>query len=114
MRHYRPLFGLFLALSLSTVTAIQADEKKPKPAASAKQARLNGTVQSISKDPVGFTLRRDNDERKVVYDQYTTITYRNRPSTADEIKEGRRLICLGKINDKNELVASRIDIRDGK
>jgi hypothetical protein len=30
------------------------------------------------------------------------------------VKEGRRVICLGKFNAKTQLEATRIDVREGK
>ena len=101
---------LFLGMLLTPISSpLQAQEKKiPGP----KQERLNATVHSVSKDTSSFTVRRGTEDRQVVYSPQTTITMMNKPSSADEIKEGRRVICLGKINAKNELEASQIDIRE--
>ena len=108
---FRFLSFLGVGLSLFVTTEALAQEAKTKSVL--KQSRLNGTIHSVSKDTSSFSMRRGTDERQVVYDQYTTITYQNKPSSADEIKEGRRVICLGKFNGKNQLVATRIDIREG-
>ena len=100
------LFGL--VLSLAVATPAKAQEKK------SKEERLSGTIHMINKDTSTITLRRGNVQRQVVYNADTKYTYRNKPSSMDEVKEGRRVICLGKFNDKTQLVASRIDIREGK
>ena len=109
------LLGLLLGvvLSLSVATPVFAKEKKPK-AASTKEDRLSGTIHMINKDTKTVTLRKGNVQRQVIWDDSTKITYRNKPGTMDDVKEGRRVICLGKFNDKTQLVATRIDVREGK
>jgi hypothetical protein len=104
--------GLFFGflLSLAVATTASAQEKKKE----AKEDRLSGTVHMINKDTSTITIRRGNIQRQIVYNADTKVTYRNQPSTMEEVKEGRRVICLGKFNDKTQLVATRIDVREGK
>jgi len=105
--------GLLLGvmLTLSVATQVNAQGKKGK---EAKEDRLSGTIHMINKDTSTVTLRKGNVQRQVVYNADTKITFRNKPSSMDEVKEGRRVICLGKFNDKTQLVATRIDVREGK
>jgi hypothetical protein len=63
---------------------------------------------------VTVRLRGKPDQRQVIYDDKTAFTFRNKPATLDEVKEGRRVIAVGKNNDKNQLIATRIDIRDAQ
>ena len=56
--------------------------------------------------------RGKTEQRQVMYDDKTAFTFRNKPAKVEEVKEGRRVIVLGKVNDKNVLVATRIDVRD--
>jgi hypothetical protein len=86
---------------------------KPKPAA-AKEDRLDGTVHMMDKatKTVTVRVRGKTEQRQVVYDDKTAFTYRNKPATLDDVKDGRRVIVLGKTNDKHQLVATRIDVRD--
>jgi hypothetical protein len=107
--------GLFLGvmLILPGVTPVEARQKEgQRPAA--KQTRLDGTVQMIDKDTKTVTvrLRGKTNQRQVVYSDDTKFTYRNKPGSLDDVKDGRRVICLGKLNDKNQLIATRIDVRD--
>jgi hypothetical protein len=104
--------GLFFGflLSLAVATTVNAQEKKKE----SKEDRLSGTVHMINKDTSTVTIRRGNIQRQIVYNADTKVTYRNQPSTMEEVKEGRRVICLGKFNDKTQLVATRIDVREGK
>jgi len=101
-------FGFLLTLALAT--PVQAQEKK----GSAKEDRLSGTIHMINKDTSTITIRRGNVQRQIVYNADTKFTYRNQPSTIEEAKDGRRVICLGKFNDKTQLVATRVDVREGK
>ncbi len=103
--------ALGVVLSLSVATPTYAKEKK---AAAAKEDRLSGTIHMINKDTSTITLRKGNVQRQIVYSADTKYTYRNKPGTMDDVKEGRRVICLGKFNDKTQLVATRIDVREGK
>jgi hypothetical protein len=106
--------GALLCLFLTFSAAAQ--EQKAGKGAKAKAAkvtadRLSGRIQMINKDSSTITITRGNVKRAVVYSPDTKITYLNKPSTMDEVKEGRRVICLGKFNDKAQLVATRIDVR---
>jgi hypothetical protein len=47
-----------------------------------------------------------------MYTEKTQFTDRNKAAKLEEVKEGRRVIVLGHTNDKNVLVATRIDVRD--
>jgi len=107
--------GLFLMimLTLFVVTPVDAQQKEGK-GTTTKEDRLDGTVHMIDKDTKTVTvrLRGKTTQRQVVYNESTKFTYRNKPGSLDDVKDGRRVICLGKTNDKNQLIATRIDIRD--
>ena len=104
------LFSLVLGLVL-TVCLVQGQEKEKK-VPSPKQDRVNAVIHSVDKANSSFIVRRGTQDMSVVYDSRTTITYLNKPSNADELKEGRRVICLGSVNGKKQLEASQIDIRE--
>jgi hypothetical protein len=117
-RRLLSLIAVFLGmiLSLSLTTRLSAQEKKSaakqeKAETKPREDRLSGTIQMINKDDSTITLRKGNTTRTVVYNNDTKFTKRNKPGSLDELKEGRRVICLGKYDDKTRLVASRIDIR---
>ena len=111
MRRSSSLFvALFamLALSMALTVPLKAQEKKPQP------DRLEGRVQIINKATSTITVRVGQVPRPVVYDKNTKFTYLNKPATVDEVKDGQRLICVGKFDDKTRLIATRIDIRSAK
>lgn len=99
---------LGIVLSLTLTTGVKAQEK---PAANPKESRLSGTVQMIDKNTSTITLRKDNVTRSVVYNNDTKYTLHNKPGSLDQVKEGRHLICLGKFDEKNRLVATHVDVR---
>jgi hypothetical protein len=66
----------------------------------------------LNKSTSTLTLQRGNVSRQVVFGPDTKVTHRNKPATLDQVKQGLRVIILGKFNDQAQLVASRIDIRD--
>jgi hypothetical protein len=104
--------GLFLGIVL-TLPVLEATQKDTKTAAG-RQDRIDGSVHMIDKTTkvVTVRLRGKPDSREVIYDDKTAFTFRNKPSTLDEVKEGRRVIVVGKFNDKTQLVATRIDVRE--
>ena len=109
---------LFIAtLFLGVVVAVTplAAQKDAKTAAG-RQDRIDGSVHMIDKATkvVTVRLRGKPQQQEVVFDDKTAFTYRNKPATLDEVKEGRRVIVVGKNNDKGQLIATRVDVRDVK
>jgi hypothetical protein len=107
--------GLCLGVAFAAEAITPAYGQEKKPAAAAKdEARIDGTVKSVDKatKTLSVRLRGKNETKDVVYDDHTKFTFRNKPGTLDEVKEERRVICVGKLNDKGQLVATRIDVRD--
>jgi hypothetical protein len=52
-----------------------------------------------------------NPPHTVIFSSTTKFTKRNQPGSIDDLKEGRRVICLGKFDDKARLLATQIDVR---
>lgn len=105
------VIAVALACSLVLASGLYAQIKKD---AKTGLDRLEGTIQVIDKDKSIISVRQTgtpNAVWDVVYSGQTKFTYRNEASSFDEVKEGRRVICLGKVDSKNRLVAERVDIR---
>lgn len=101
------LIGSVLLMGIA-ISAYAQDTKK------AKENRVSGTVVRMNNDVKTITVRESHGavERRVVYTDGTKFTKHNKTGgSIDDVKEGTRVICLGKFNDKSELQASRIDIR---
>jgi hypothetical protein len=82
-----------------------------------KLDRIEGTVQGVNKDKSEIMVRQTGSSNTVWtigYSPETKFTYRNAPSSLDEVKETRRVICLGKFGANNKMEAARIDVRSGK
>lgn len=107
--------GLVLIWNPSDALAQKKEKPGGKGGTHGKQERVSGSIQMINKDTSVITLRtKGNIQRYVVYNNETQFTYRNRPGSLDEVKEGLRVICWGKYDKNARLVASRIDVREGK
>jgi hypothetical protein len=66
----------------------------------------------IDKDTSTIIIRKGAVQRKVVYNTETKFTIQNKPrGSVDDVIVGRRVICLGKFNDKTQLLATRVDVR---
>jgi hypothetical protein len=104
--------ALALICSLGLVASLFSQITKDP---ATKQDRIDGTIQSIDTKASTIAIRQRGNANffcQVVYDKATQFTYRNKPSTFDEVREGRRIICLGKAESPNKMTATRIDIRD--
>src|SRR6266849_10714269 len=108
MKHLIALLAdVFLFLILAGMASVQ-DQKKT----STKEERLSGTVHRIDKDTSTIIIRKGAVQRKVVYNAETKFTIQNKPDgSVDDVIVGRRVICLGKFNDKAQLLATRVEVR---
>ena len=103
--------GLCLAIALTlSARPVAAQEK----AGAKKLDRVEGSIQSIDKATKTATvrLRGKTNTVQVIYGDKTSFTFRNKAGSVDEVKDGRNVICLGRLNDKLQLIATRIDVRD--
>ena len=115
----RPVsFTLVLTL-LSPLLLAAALRAQPKPQGDGLY-RIEGTVISIDKDKSTITLRQrsgTNMAWTIHYNEATSFSYRNTITSLDDVKNGRRIICLGRYEEKggkNEMVATVVDVRTGK
>jgi outer membrane lipoprotein-sorting protein len=107
----RSIVALLLAVALVFTMAMVAGAQEKKKEAG---ERISGTIQTIDRATKTVTVRQSsgNAQRQVVYTDDTQITNQNKPGgTVDQLKDGVRIICVGKFNAKAQLVAERIDIR---
>ena len=105
--------GLCLAIALTFSAGTAATQEKK---AAPKLTRVEGNVQSIdtASKTVTVRLRGKTNTVPVLFSDKTLFTFRNKAGSVDQVKDGRHVICLGTYNDKQELIASRIDVRDEK
>jgi hypothetical protein len=97
---------VFLILTLAVVANAQ-DQKT----ASTKEDRLSGTVHTIDKDASSIIIRQGAVQRRVIYNAETKFTIQNKPGSIDDVIVGRKVTCLGSLNDKSQLMATRVEIR---
>lgn len=101
------LLTVLLTVLLASVGLV-AQEKKQ----GAKEDRWSGIIQRSNKDASTLTVRRQNIEKTVVYDSSTKWTKEgSKPAEMSEFKDGSRVICMGKYDEKGRLMATRIDLR---
>ncbi len=108
---------LLLAVFAAVAPAVQnatAKEAKAKKAASTKETRWHGIIVRSDKDKSMLDVRKGNIEKRVHYDASTKWTRGTKAIESSEVKDGDDVIVLGKYNEKQELVATRIDLRPPK
>ncbi len=111
----RTVFGVVVLTLIFSLVIAPGLFSQIKQDPASKLDRISGVVQSIDKKTMTIVVRETgtaNLDYHVVYTADTTFTYRNDKSTLDEVKDGRRVICLGKADGATKLNAERIDIRD--
>jgi hypothetical protein len=101
------LLALLLGAALVAPTAPSYAQDK------SKEDRVTGTVQLVKKDAktILVTGEAGNAQHQVVYDSATKVTSDDKPASIEDVQTGRRVICLGKLNDKGQLMARHIDLR---
>ena len=117
----RKSLTVLIALLVAVIFVFTAANAQAPPAAKEKATqaaekldRIHGVVQSINKDTSVMNVkeRKTGVIRQIVYSDATKVTKVNKPGgTLAEIKEGTRIIARGKFDEKQRLVAVRIDIR---
>jgi len=111
MKHGIPLvmilvLGLTLVLGVGLYAQVKKDVKSG-------QDRIEGTIQTLDKAKSSLAVVQSGTAKPtwhVVYNPQTKVTMKNKPATADDLKEGKRVIILGKF-EKDVMTAARIDIR---
>jgi hypothetical protein len=76
--------------------------------------RYSGTIKVLNKDTKSFTIQTKTAAAgiQIKYTDKTKFTYRNQPSSIDELKEGRRVIAVLDPAQEKDMVALRVDIRE--
>ena len=88
-------------------------EKTASSQKAAKEDRVSGTIIRSNKDKSTLTVRegRSKIERTVLYTTSTKWTKDKQITDMKEFKDGAYVICLGKMDEKGELTATRIDLQ---
>ena len=111
LMHMKSSIALFAGVVLLLSLAMLANAEDQK-RTSTKQDRLSGTVHMIDKDASSIIIRKGKVRRQVVYDAETKFTIQNkRDGSIDDVIVGMQATCLGRLNDKTQLVATRVDVR---
>lgn len=102
----RNWIALFTAATLPVLAAVTAHAQDKK-----KETRFDGRVHMIKKDESTIVLTVGTAERQVVYSPTTKFTVLNKEGSLADVKEGGRVICVGTLDEKGRLVATRVDAR---
>lgn len=76
--------------------------------------RLSGSIKSINKEKMSIEIamrKSPNVVRVCFYDANTRFTYKNKPAKADDLKEGLRIVAVGRFEGVN-LKASDIALNE--
>ena len=110
----KKILVLLLAAVFATagLAAQEKAEKKAKKASAMKEDRWSGNIIRSSKENSTLTVGKGTIEKMVIYDSSTKWTKQGtKPADMADFKDGSRVICMGKYDEKGRLVATRIDLR---
>jgi len=100
------VFGLAMPRTMA-----QENKEKEQKARAATEARWSGVIVRLNQDVSTVTVRKQHIEKTIHFDSATKWTKGTHNIDMSQFKEGDRVICLGKYDNK-EFVASRIDLRE--
>jgi len=105
---------LMLALALSPVlaTGLYAQAQTHDPT---QLEILEGRIVRIDSERKAFEMRQSGATSvmwTVSWNDKTAFTFRNEASSLDDLKSGRRVICLGTFGETSKMEAKRVDVRD--
>ena len=105
------LVAVFMFAGYGGQTGV-AQEKKEKTAAAQKEVRWHGIIVRINKDQSSMDVRKGTVERKIYFDSSTQWT-KGKEVLPDmsQFKEGSDVICMTKADEKGQLHATRVDLR---
>jgi hypothetical protein len=104
---------VFVALTLMIGAGLNAQVQKDEKTG---LDRIEGRVQSINKDASTINLLQRGSTSavwKVSFNDKTKYSVRNEPAKLEDLKEGSRVIVLGKFANET-MTAARIEIREEK
>ena len=110
------LVAMFASLGLLAAPrqGASTQEKAASSQKAAKEDRVSGTIIRSNKDKSSLIVRegRSKIERTVVYNASTKWTKGKESADMNDFKDGTYVICLGKMDEKGELTATRIDFQE--
>jgi hypothetical protein len=110
------VYLLILALALSPVIVAEVGAQADKHDATELDL-LEGRIVRIDKEKSTVEIRQSGPSSvmwTVGWDDKTYFSYRNEASSLEDLKNGRKVICLGKFDEGSKMKAARIDVREGK
>jgi hypothetical protein len=101
--------GVFAAPAQSAGVSTEAAAFQQAP----QEDRVSGTILRSNKDKSTLVVkeRRSGIERTVIYNASTKWTKDQQPADMAAFKDGLYVVCVGKLNEKGELTATRIELQ---
>ncbi len=110
----RYLVIIALCVGFSLLFALAGPLAAQQKTAKQKYITYDGRVTLLSKTASTVGLQVKQGVIQIAYTTDTKFTYRNKPGSIDDVKEGRRVIVVIDPAQKAKMVAVRIDVREGK
>lgn len=108
----RFIIGCVFALAGLVAAAAAPVAYQEKALDATSQARWSGTIVRLNDTTSTVTVRKGHIEKDIHFEASTKWTKGTVNVDRSQFKEGSRVICLGKYDDKKKFVAERIDLRE--
>ncbi len=107
------LFALMVVAGLASTSTVAQESagKNEKAAAAAKQGRWHGRIERMSTEQSYLDVRKGTITKRIHFDGSTKWTQGKKTIEMSEVKEGADVICLGQMDEKGNMQATRIDLR---
>jgi hypothetical protein len=77
-------------------------------------AKYTGTITVLDKNLKIFTMQQKTAGIQIKYNDKTKFTYKGKAASADQLKQGLRVVVLVDTSQTKEMMAQQIDLRDAK
>ena len=79
-----------------------------------RTGEVSGRVVAIDRNAAKIVVESRQAKQEVLYNKDTRVTNERKAASIDEVREGRYVVVVGRLNDKKQFEASGIDMQPAK
>ncbi len=111
-RRFVSVVAIFACAAMVFVSSGQMAAQEQK--TTEQPIKYEGRINVLNKDGKTISIQAKSGVMQIKYTDKTQFTYRNKPGSIGDLKEGLRIVVLADPAQKKDIVALRIDVREGK
>ena len=104
---------LGVGIAIAPTHSVAAGKTAAVSQTAGNEGRVSGTIARSNPEKSTLVIKehRSNIERTVFYSPSTQWTLDKKTVDMKEFKDGSQVVCIGKMNEKKELTASRCELQ---